>query len=111
MSPKSLRAKTDIWPALLRRAMKGYEQYELLLELGQIFNPRVEALIENRLASWEVFGGRACFYESRLTFTKNECLFSTFSRMTEVAYNRPTLLPICIAQHWMLLLVVPPKSD
>jgi hypothetical protein len=32
MSPKSLRAKTDIWPALLRRAMKGYGQYELLLE-------------------------------------------------------------------------------
>jgi hypothetical protein len=79
MSPKSLRAKTDIWPALLRRAMKGYEQYELLLELGQIFSPWVEALTEDRLASWEVFGGRACFYERCLAFTKNESLFSTFS--------------------------------
>ena len=31
--------------------------------------------------------------------------------MTEVAYNRLTLIPICIAQHWMLLLVVPPKGS
>ena len=219
MSPKSLRAKTDIWPALLRRAMKGYERYELLLELGQIFSPWVEALIEDRLASWEVFGGRGCFYESCLAFTKNKSLFSTFSgkqkteqqekmnaqqkvymtaldselddiildmspfpdaghtlqlgeirigitksdmeglkqggwlsdnavngliglvtdspedqttenqsshalieslkwqsdrtynRTTEVAYNRRTLIPICIANHWMLLLVVPPNES
>ena len=219
MSPKSLRAKTDIWPALLFQAMKGCEQYELLLELGQIFNPWVEALIEDRLASWEVFGGRACFYESCLAFIKKDGLFSSFSgkqnteqqekmdaqqevymtaldseldkiildmspfpnaghtlqvgefkigidksdmerlkqggwlsdntvnglidlainspkdqttenqnsyaliesmkwhsdraynRMTEVAYNRLTLIPICIAEHWMLLLVVPPKGS
>jgi hypothetical protein len=218
MSPKSLRAKTDIWPALLRRAIKGYERYELLLELGQIFNPWVEALIEDRLASWEVFGGRACFYGSCLAFIKNKSLFSTFSgkqkteqqekmnaqqevymtvlnseldniildmspfpaaghtlqlgeirigitksdmeglkqggwlsdnavngliglvtnspedqmtenqssytlieslkwqsdrtynRTTEITYNRRTLIPICIANHWMLLLVDPPNG-
>ena len=35
----------------------------------------------------------------------------TYSRTTEITYNRRTLIPICIANHWMLLLVDPPNGS
>ena len=47
--------------------MKGYEQYELLLELGQIFNLWVEALFQGAEAKVWLAGTAVSLHRSRLS--------------------------------------------